>query len=429
MSSSRIIRCSSPSILISVPAYFEKSTRSPALMSRARTFPSSRILPLPTATTWPSIGFSLAVSGMMMPPFVFSSSCTRLTITRSCRGRIFMGFLLAVGAGTRLRGVPKRAQCNRPGGPVKRVSYLPANRPAYKMVVGGVDDRPESPFGPVDPRLLSRIAEPGDREPARPGPAGNRAVPRQPARRVRATRGPAGARRRRFAAAPPAGAPAQGGAGGRGCCAGAGAPAARRHLAVRFGDVRRVALPQPGGRRLRDRDGQPRVRRARRGGGAPRARPDLVVGGVGGQVLATRPGAERGERADAGLDQCRPGAALREMDEHGQHTARDLARPQRRPGGAGGPQGAIRPVKALDALTQLQRLLMSVHGVEETAQARDYLVGTALRDRLAPQASSDEALLVSEGGDELHVALFLGEPVLAQLARGAEAPWTHARLR
>ena len=86
-------------------------------------------------------------------------------------------------------------------------------------------------------------------------------------------------------------------------------------------------------------------------------------------------------------------------------------------------------MKALDALTQLQRLLMSVHGVEETAQARDYLVGAALRDRLAPQASSDEALLVSEGGDELHVGLFLGEPVLAQLARGAEAPWTHERLR
>src|SRR5207248_4570966 len=34
---------------------------------------------------------------MMIPPFVFSSSCTRLTITRSCRGRIFMGFLLACG--------------------------------------------------------------------------------------------------------------------------------------------------------------------------------------------------------------------------------------------------------------------------------------------------------------------------------------------
>src|SRR5204862_7008338 len=63
MSSSRIMRCSCPSILISVPAYLENSTRSPALMSSARTLPSSRILPLPTAITSPSMGFSFAVSG------------------------------------------------------------------------------------------------------------------------------------------------------------------------------------------------------------------------------------------------------------------------------------------------------------------------------------------------------------------------------
>jgi hypothetical protein len=86
-------------------------------------------------------------------------------------------------------------------------------------------------------------------------------------------------------------------------------------------------------------------------------------------------------------------------------------------------------MSALDALGQLQGLLMSVHGVEETEQARNYLIGAAARERLAPGASADEALLVSESGDELHVALFLGEPVLAQLARGAEAPWTHERLR
>src|SRR5207248_1697141 len=94
MSSSRIMRCSCPSILISVPAYLENRTRSPALMSSARTLPSSRILPFPTAITSPSMGFSLAVSGMMIPPFVFSSSCTRLTITRSCKGLIFMDFPL-----------------------------------------------------------------------------------------------------------------------------------------------------------------------------------------------------------------------------------------------------------------------------------------------------------------------------------------------
>jgi hypothetical protein len=86
-------------------------------------------------------------------------------------------------------------------------------------------------------------------------------------------------------------------------------------------------------------------------------------------------------------------------------------------------------VSALDALSQLQRLLMSLHGVEEPAQARDYLVGAAFREQLAPQTSADEALLVSEKGDELHVGLFLGEPVLAQLSHSAGAPWTQERLR
>ena len=36
-----------------------------------------------TATTSPCCGFSLAVSGMMMPPAVFSSASMRLTTTRS----------------------------------------------------------------------------------------------------------------------------------------------------------------------------------------------------------------------------------------------------------------------------------------------------------------------------------------------------------
>ena len=67
MSSSRRMRCSSPSIFTSVPEYLPKRTRSPAFTSSLRTVPSSRTLPLPTAMTSPSIGFSLAVSGMMMP--------------------------------------------------------------------------------------------------------------------------------------------------------------------------------------------------------------------------------------------------------------------------------------------------------------------------------------------------------------------------
>ena len=39
--------------------------------------PSSSRLPAPTAMTLPSSGFSLAESGMMMPPRVFSTSSTR----------------------------------------------------------------------------------------------------------------------------------------------------------------------------------------------------------------------------------------------------------------------------------------------------------------------------------------------------------------
>lgn len=85
-------------------------------------------------------------------------------------------------------------------------------------------------------------------------------------------------------------------------------------------------------------------------------------------------------------------------------------------------------MSALDALSQLQQLLMSVHGVDEPAQARDYLVGSVVRENLAARTSADEALLVCENGDELHVGLFLGETVLKQLARRSDAPWTHERL-
>ena len=82
---------------------------------------------------------------------------------------------------------------------------------------------------------------------------------------------------------------------------------------------------------------------------------------------------------------------------------------------------------SVPALLDLQRLLMSINGVS-AAPVADFLVGKAARDQLAPHASPDEALLVLEGGEELHVALFLDETVLAQLGVAAGAPWTHARL-
>src|SRR5215472_15452034 len=84
---------SSPSILISVPDHFPNSTRSPTLTSSGCSLPSSPREPGPAAMTSPSIGFSLAVSGMMMPPLVFSSSSMRRMRTRSCNGRNFIGFL------------------------------------------------------------------------------------------------------------------------------------------------------------------------------------------------------------------------------------------------------------------------------------------------------------------------------------------------
>src|SRR5256885_558485 len=81
-----MIISSSPSSLISLPDHLPNSTRSPALTSSGCNLPPSSRAPGPTASTSASIGFSFAVSGMMMPPGVFSSASTRLTRTRSCKG-------------------------------------------------------------------------------------------------------------------------------------------------------------------------------------------------------------------------------------------------------------------------------------------------------------------------------------------------------
>jgi len=56
--------------------------------------PLSSREPGPTAATSPSCGFSLAMSGMMMPPLDLSSPSARRMTTRSWRGRNFMGFFL-----------------------------------------------------------------------------------------------------------------------------------------------------------------------------------------------------------------------------------------------------------------------------------------------------------------------------------------------
>src|SRR5690606_10047448 len=83
MSSSLTTRYSTPSSLTSVPLYLPNSTWSPTFTFGARTLPLSSTLPSPTATTWPLIGFSVAESGITMPPAETFSSSVRLMTTRS----------------------------------------------------------------------------------------------------------------------------------------------------------------------------------------------------------------------------------------------------------------------------------------------------------------------------------------------------------
>lgn len=98
------------------------------------------------------------------------------------------------------------------------------------------------------------------------------------------------------------------------------------------------------------------------------------------------------------------------------------------PGPAAGPPGGRGAGDGLRALAQLQQLLQSIHGVE-AGPVGELLVGEAERLRLCPQASPDEALLVCEDGETLHVGLFLDPGVLEQLSRAQGAPWSLARLR
>ena len=55
-----------------------RTTRSPVYVQRG-TFAVLRTLPGPTATTSPFIGFSFAVSGIIIPPLIASSSSDRFT--------------------------------------------------------------------------------------------------------------------------------------------------------------------------------------------------------------------------------------------------------------------------------------------------------------------------------------------------------------
>src|SRR5438132_12556447 len=126
MSSSRMIRYVSLSILISVPPYLEISTLSPFFTVKSTFLPLSSILPVPKATTFPSCGFSLAVSGIMIPPFFTSCSSSGCTSTRSPSGLTLtaaIGFFTpywfwvepaAVDSGDRRRQIVVTFSCLRP---------------------------------------------------------------------------------------------------------------------------------------------------------------------------------------------------------------------------------------------------------------------------------------------------------------------------
>src|SRR5262249_36860281 len=93
-SDSRSTSNSSPSMVISVPAYLPKSILFPTATPTGRRVPSSWSLPGPTARTLPSCGFSLAVSGIIIPPIFSSAASRRFTSTLSCKGRNCMADLL-----------------------------------------------------------------------------------------------------------------------------------------------------------------------------------------------------------------------------------------------------------------------------------------------------------------------------------------------
>ncbi len=75
-----------------MPDHLPYNTLSPTFTSSGSRRPSSSRLPLPTATTSPCIGFSWAVSGMMIPALVRVSAVVGLSSSLSCKGLNFMSF-------------------------------------------------------------------------------------------------------------------------------------------------------------------------------------------------------------------------------------------------------------------------------------------------------------------------------------------------
>src|SRR5215207_5536188 len=144
MSLSFMMRRSSPSMRTSVPDHLPNRTRSPAFTSSGTILPLSARAPGPAAMISPSCGFSFAVSGMMMPPFVFSSASIRRTTTRSCSGRNFMNASLEVRwnsggpLSTPTGGLPSRLSCTVP---IRRRQAGAGGVGAWRWVLGRAASR------------------------------------------------------------------------------------------------------------------------------------------------------------------------------------------------------------------------------------------------------------------------------------------------
>jgi hypothetical protein len=85
----------------------------------------------------------------------------------------------------------------------------------------------------------------------------------------------------------------------------------------------------------------------------------------------------------------------------------------------------------LEGLRQLQRLLQSMHGLDDASPVEQFLVSAAEKQRLAPAQGEDEALLLrgSLSLGALEIGLFLSDEVLAQVGRPHRDPWSGPRLR
>ena len=84
------MRCSSPSIFISVPEYFPNRILSPTFTDSGDSLAAFEDLAVPYRDHPPFLGLFLGGVGDDNTPFVFSSSSILLTTSLSCNGLTFI---------------------------------------------------------------------------------------------------------------------------------------------------------------------------------------------------------------------------------------------------------------------------------------------------------------------------------------------------